>query len=100
MPRPPNGTSAGIRGRSSRCSINSDRTPSVHEHHGLAAVQDHAILQMVAYRARQHPAFDVAALANEIVGGVAMADALDVLVDDRAFVQRAGDVMRGGANQL
>jgi len=29
-----------------------------------------------------------------------MADAFDVLVDDRALVERAGNIMRGGAGQL
>src|ERR1017187_4080052 len=73
---------------------------SIHKHHGLAAVEDHAVLQMIAYRARQHAALDIAAFAHEIVGRIAMADALDVLVDDGAFIERAGDVMRGGADQF
>jgi len=55
---------------------------------------------MIAYRARQHPAFDIATLADEIVWGIAMADALDVLIDDRALIEVAGDVMRGGTDQL
>jgi len=55
---------------------------------------------MIAHRARQHAALDVAALANQIVGRIAMADALDVLVDDRPLIKRAGDVMGGGADQF
>ena len=62
---------------------------SIHEHDGLAAVEDHAILQMMPHGARQHAALDVAALAHEIFRRVAMADALDVLVDDRALVEIA-----------
>ncbi len=73
---------------------------SVHEHHGLAPVEDDAVGEVVADRAGQHAALDVAALAHEILGRVAMADALDVLIDDRPFVEIAGDVMRGGADQL
>ena len=42
---------------------------------------------MLAHGARQHPPLDVAALADEVVGRVAMADALDVLLDDRPFVE-------------
>src|ERR1700748_205643 len=72
----------------------------IHKHHGLAAVADDAVFEMMAHCARQHPAFDVASLADEVFGRVAMADALDVLVDDRAFVERAGNVMGGGANQF
>ncbi len=61
----------------------------IHEHHGLAAVRNHTIFQMIADGARQHAPLDVAALAHEVVGRVAMADALDVLVDDRALVEIA-----------
>jgi hypothetical protein len=50
--------------------LSKNSASSIHEHHGLAAVEDHAVVQMVAHRARQHAAFDVAALANEILGGV------------------------------
>ena len=39
-------------------------------------------------------------LRDEIFGRIAMADALDVLVDDRALVEVARDIMRGGADQL
>ena len=42
---------------------------------------------MMAHRARQHPALDISTLANQIVGRIAVADALDILVDDRAFVE-------------
>src|SRR5215470_14389282 len=73
---------------------------SVRKHHGLAAVQDNAVLKMVADGARQHASLDVASLADEILGRVAMADALDVLIDDRPLVEIARDVMGGGANQL
>ena len=45
---------------------------------------------MVADGARQHAPFDVASLANEIVGRVAVADALDVLVDDRSLIEVTG----------
>jgi len=55
---------------------------------------------MIPDCARQHAALDVAALASEIIGCVAMADALDILIDDWALIEVAGDVMRGGTNQL
>jgi hypothetical protein len=54
----------------------------------------------MAHRARQHAAFDIAALAHQIFRRIAMADALDVLVDDRPLIERAGHVMRGGADQF
>src|ERR1700761_7394178 len=77
-----------------------DEARSIHEHHGLAAVEDHAILQMMAHGARQHAAFDIAALADEIVRRVAVTDAFDVLVDDRPLVEITRDIMRRGADQL
>ena len=76
------------------------RKKSVHEHHGFPPVEDDAVFQVIADRARQHPPLDVAALAHEIVRRVAMADPLDILVDDRTFVQIARDIVRGGADQL
>jgi hypothetical protein len=50
--------------------------------------------------ARQHHAFDVAADGGEGLGAHGMVDPLDVLLDDRPFVEFAGDEMRGGADQL
>ena len=55
---------------------------------------------MMAHGAGQHAALDIAALAREVFRRIAVADALDVLVDDRAFVEVARDVMRGGADQF
>ena len=54
----------------------------------------------MADRARQHAPFDIAALADQILRGIAMADALDVLIDDRPLVKIAGDVVGRGADQL
>ena len=73
----------------SRVRLAHDRRRSIHEHHGLAAVEDHAVLEVMAHGARQHAALDIAALAHEIFRRVAMADALDVLVDDRALIEVA-----------
>src|ERR1700749_77644 len=55
---------------------------------------------MKEYRASQHAAFDVAALAHQILRTVLVAAALDVLFDDGALVEIGGDVMRGGPDQL
>ena len=51
-------------------------------------------------RAGEHAALDVAALADQVLGRVAMADPLDVLLDDRPLVEVGGDIMRGGADHL
>ena len=55
---------------------------------------------MIADGARQHAPFDVAPLAHEIVRRIAVADALDVLVDDRPLVEVARYIMGGGADQF
>jgi hypothetical protein len=68
--------------------LSSKPSPSIHEHHGLAAVEDHPIIPMVAYRACQQAAFDIASLANKIFGRVAMADVLEELADGRHVIER------------
>src|SRR5689334_8476068 len=73
---------------------------SIREHHGFPAVQDDAILEVVAQRARQHAPLDVAALADQIGRRIAMADPLNVLLDDRPLVEVTGHIMRGGADHL
>src|SRR5580698_7519135 len=55
---------------------------------------------MMPHGSRQHPPLDIAALAHEVVRRVAMADALDVLIDDRSLVEIAGNVMRSSADQF
>ena len=70
------------------------------EHHRLPAVDQHPIFEVMRQRPREHAPFDVAALAHEVVGGVAVRDALDVLLDDRTLVEIGGDEMRGGADQF
>jgi hypothetical protein len=53
---------------------------------------------VAAYRARQHAAFDIAALADEIVGRIAVADALDVLLTDQ--ICRQGSLQSGASASL
>ncbi len=68
----------------------------VAEDHGLVLVDQGAAVEMEGDRPRQHPPLDVAALADQVLRRVLMADALDILLDDRAFIEiAAGDVMGG-----
>src|SRR3546814_17057922 len=71
---------------------------SVPEVDCLGAVRQHAAIKVETDGARQHPAFDIPSLADEIVRGVVMADPLDILFDARAFVQIGGDIMGGRAD--
>ena len=70
------------------------------EHYGLVAVEQDAIIQIKPQGARQHTPLDVAADANHVFGHVVVADAFDVLLDDRPFVQFGSDEMGGRADQL
>ena len=54
----------------------------------------------MAYRAGQHAALDIAALARKIFRRIAMADALDVLVDDRALIEVARHIVCGRTDQF
>ena len=60
---------------------------SVFEHDRLCTMQQNAVFQMTTDSAGQNAALDVAALADQVFGAVAVADPLHVLLDDRPFVQ-------------
>ena len=51
-------------------------------------------------RSGECPAFEVAADRREVSWVGLMADASDLLFDDRSLVEVGGDVVRGGANEL
>ena len=70
------------------------------EHHGLAVVQEHPVPEHVGDGAGEDAALDVAPLAHQILGRVAVADALDILFDDRALVEIGGDEVRRRSDQL
>src|ERR1700733_4882495 len=69
------------------------RSPLPLEHHGLAVVHEHPVLEHIGDSAGEHPALDVAPLAPQVLRRVAVADALDVLFDDRPLVEIGGDEM-------
>ena len=55
---------------------------------------------MMAHSTRQHATFDITTLAHEIFRQIAMADALDILLDDRTLVEIRSDVMGCRADQF
>jgi hypothetical protein len=59
------------------------RLASTPEYDGLVPVAQGAVFEVKADRFGQHAAFDVAALAHEVVGPVGMGHGLDILMDDR-----------------
>src|SRR5258708_22751950 len=73
---------------------------SVGKDDGPLAVDDDAVLEEEMDRARKDPALDVAPLPDQIFRRVAVADAFDVLFDDRTFVEIARRELRGGPDDL
>ena len=70
------------------------------EYDRFVVIHEDAAIEMPCDRARKHRALDVAPLANEICGCVAMRDANDVLFDDRTLVQVEGCVVCRCADSL
>src|SRR6185295_13668113 len=70
------------------------------EHDGLVAVDEDTILKIGPHRPREDPPLDVATLAHQFLRAVDMADRLDILMDDRPFIQIGGDEVRGRADHL
>src|ERR1700742_3959429 len=57
------------------------------EHDGLVARHEHAIFEMVAHRAREDDAFEIAPLADQIFDRVAVCYPHHVLLEDWPFVE-------------
>src|SRR3990172_9917413 len=70
------------------------------EHDGLVAVHEHAVAEVQVDGAGEHDLLEIAALAHQVVDGVAVADSGDVLLDDRSLVQLRRGVVRRRADDL
>jgi len=70
------------------------------EHDGLVAVQQDTVFHEPLDRAGQHDALDVAPDGRQLLRAHGMVDALDALLDDRAFVQVARDEVGRRTDQL
>jgi hypothetical protein len=68
--------------------------------YSFVPIQQDAVFHMPADGAGQDNLLDVAAFLNEIVDGVAMVDADNILFDDGAIVEYLSDVVGGSANQF
>jgi hypothetical protein len=68
--------------------------------YGLVPIQEDAVFHVPTNGARQNNFFNVPAFLDEIVDGVAMVDAGDILVDDGTIVEHLSHVVRSGADQL
>jgi hypothetical protein len=73
---------------------------SVGKYDGLRAVQKDAIFQIVVNGAGEDASLDVPPFSNQILRAVGMRNSLDILLDDRPFIEILSDVMGGCANEL
>ena len=72
------------------------------EHHRLVPIQQHAVFDVPADGAGEHNFFKIAAFLNEIIHRVAVGDARNVLLDNRAIVEHGGHVVaptKAGRNE-
>lgn len=70
------------------------------EDDGFIVVGEDLALDVPADGAGEDDFFEVAALADEVLHGLLVGDADDVLFDDGAFVEFGGDVVAGGADDF
>ena len=70
------------------------------EDDGLGAIAERPPIKMIGDRTRKHAPLYIAALSNEILGTVLMADRLDILDDDGPFIEVGGDIMGCRADHL
>src|SRR4029453_16691431 len=73
---------------------------SVVEDNGSLAVEQDSFVEVPSYRAGEDATLDVAPFADQVRGRMRMRDVLDVLGDDRPFIEIAGHVMRRRADHL
>lgn len=70
------------------------------EDDGPLSVDEDAVFEVKAYAGDQGGAFEVGALADQVLDGVAVVDAAGGLFDDRPGVEFIGDVVAGGADEF
>src|SRR5207253_6750868 len=68
--------------------------------HGLVPVEQDAVLDVPADSAGEDHLFQVAAFLQQVVEGIAVGDAHDILLNDGTVIEDFGDVMAGGADEL
>jgi hypothetical protein len=70
------------------------------EYNSLVTVAENASFKVPANGAGENDALEVATSGDKIFNLIAMGDAGDVLLNDRAVVENVGYVMAGRADQL
>lgn|SRR6266487_1024935 len=76
------------------------RQMALFENDRLIFVDEYPVLRIHAHGLGQDAAFDIAALAHQVIGAITMVAMDDILRDNWSFIQAIGDVMCGCPNQL
>jgi hypothetical protein len=63
-------------------------------------MQQDAVLDMPAHRARQHHFLQIASLLDQLLQRVAMANSRNVLLNDRPVIEHLRDLVRGRPDEL
>ena len=70
------------------------------KNNGFAAVEHDTTLDMPEHGTGKNTPLDIASLAHQIIRRVAMADPLDILFDDRPFIEIRCHIMGCGPDQF
>ena len=70
-----------------RCRQSNHAKAASHEHHCLVVIRQHLLVDVAEDGAGEDDFFEVFAEADEVFDGLAVGDADDVLLDDRALVE-------------
>ena len=70
------------------------------ENHGFAAIGQHTVVKMPAHRLGQNQFFQIAAFADKVLHAMAVRDAHNILLDDRAIIELARRIVGRGANEF
>ena len=73
---------------------------SIRKNDGAVAVDECAVVNVIANAFGESDAFALAAEASEVSGGVEVVNAFDFLFDDGPCIEVVGDVVAGGADEF
>lgn len=70
------------------------------ENYGFIPVKQDSVLQLPAHGAGEDHFFEVASFLEKVIEGIAMGDADNILLNNRAIIEYFGHIVAGGADEL
>ena len=70
------------------------------ENHRFVLIKEDAVLQVILDRTGKRDGFRVTSHGDQVFRAIGMVNALNFLIDNRAFIKVRGHVVRGGTNQF